>query len=128
MVIIAFSKHTSKLLPRILCRQWRHCAPMVPVTAKDGRTWRMYQFVHTGNVQQIHISTRDMNILRKHGWTFICLADINITDEFCKWAKNGARGCHSCVQLTRRAIRMKKPYIQTPNCLMRKIITETKVS
>lgn len=120
MIIIAFAQRTSKILPKIICRKWRHCAPIVPdVVAGD--TLTMYQFVRRGCVAPIALTPRDINILCAHGWRFICVRDAVAENDFALWAQSGARGCVTCVQLSRRAIGWRGQRWQTPAGLMREL-------
>ena len=105
MVIIAFSEKTSKILPRILCRHLRHCAPII--TNKDDLV--MYQFITRHNVEKIHLRTRDISLLRAHGWQFIYVPisafNINCIDAY------------SCVDLSKRVLNIHSVFIQTPYSL-----------
>ena len=111
MIIIAFSENTSKLLPRILCRRFRHCAPIIC----NRNNLIMYQFVHRNKIEQICLRTRDIALLRAHGWHFVYLpTDIQIHDHCLLRA-------YSCVDLSKRAIGMKSLFIQTPLALYKKL-------
>ena len=111
MIIIAFSRTTSKLLPRIFCRQFRHCAPIL----REGNELVMYQFTHAHNITKIHLQNRDISILRAHGWQFIYIPidapyDFNLIHAY------------SCVDLSKRAIGIHNIFIQTPYALYKHII------
>ena len=111
MIIIAFSENTSKILPRILCHRFRHCAPIIC----DGNNLIMYQFVRRNKIKQISLRTRDIAILRAHGWHFVYIpADIQLHD-CCLFR------AYSCVDLSKRAIGMKSLFIQTPFALYKKL-------
>ena len=110
MVIIAFSNKTSKILPRILCRRFRHCAPIICA----GRKLIMYQFTNIHNITKIELDYRDIAILRAHGWRFIYIP-IDIPHDF-----NSGRA-YSCVDLSKRAIGINNPFIQTPYALYKHI-------
>lgn len=113
MIIIAFSARTSKILPRILCRHFRHCAPIISTTG-PGKSFVMYQFVRRGCVATFHMNARDMNILRANGWEFICIPDAN--------THNIATGGATCVQFTKRTVGMHHIWIQTPDALYKHLI------
>lgn len=110
MIIIGFTAHTSKILPRVLCRHFRHCAVIVPA----GEGLVMHQFVHRGSVVKIKMRVRDMAILRAHGWRFIFMP-IDIHGAF------DAMRARTCVDLAKRAIGMHAWHIQTPYGLYKKI-------
>ena len=104
MIIIAFSKNTSKVLPHILCRHFRHCAPIIC----NGNHLVMYQFITHNHIEQIHIKPRDIGVLRAHGWEFIYVSptiNCNLFDYM---------HAYSCVDLSKRAIGLKSIFIQTP--------------
>lgn len=107
MVIIAFSEKTSKILPRIICRRFRHCAPITPM----GRGMILHQFSSPGHITKIPINIRGISRLQKQGWRFIYLP-IDAP---------GNLGSHafSCVDLSKRALRLNAPHIQTPDALYR---------
>ena len=64
MIIIAFSNKTSKKFAQLVCRKFKHVAPIIP----DGRFLIMYQFVRPGYVEKIKLGTRDLKILKAHGF------------------------------------------------------------
>ena len=110
MIIIAFSNKTSKILPRILCRRFRHCAPIV----RDGKRLVMYQFANLRNITKLELRNRDIAVLRAHGWQFIYIP----TDVSHDFNPNRA---YSCVDLSKRAIGIHNIFIQTPYALYKYI-------
>ena len=96
MIIIGFSDKTRKILPRICCRQMKHVAPIVV----HGAELVLYQFVRRGHVQQIKLKMRDLKILGAYGWRFVYVP-CALPQEF------DTHGVWTCVQLTKRAIKMK---------------------
>ncbi len=103
MVIIAFAKNTSKLFPRLFCRHFYHCALIVPA----GGALMLYQFTRRGHVTKISLRPRDLRVLRAHGWRFIYVTknvpyDIDVTQSW------------TCVDMTKRALGIHAPLIQTP--------------
>lgn len=117
MIIIAFAPHTSKIIPRIFCRRFRHCAPIAPA-GTHGKKFTMYQFVGRRNIAQIQIELRDIQLLRAHGWEFVYLPR-DLPHDF-----NHARAM-TCVGLSKQSAGIHAPWIQTPNAL-RKYLTDTK--
>ena len=113
MVIIAFSNKTSKILPRIICRHFRHCAPIFRIDNK----LIMYQFTNMHNITKIELHNRDIAILRAHGWRFIYIP----TDAPHDFATIHA---YSCVCLSKRAIGIHNKLIQTPYALYKYIAPE----
>jgi hypothetical protein len=106
MIIIAFSCKTSKLIPKILCRKYKHVAPIA--VYKDKMV--LYQFIRQNIVVKIHLRMSDISRLQMYGWKFIYLTG-DIPDTF------NTKKCKTCVQITKRAICIKNWKIQTPNSL-----------
>ena len=52
MIIIAFSNKTSKLLPRLFCKKFKHVAPIVIGNSQI----TMYQFVRRGEIAKINLA------------------------------------------------------------------------
>ena len=103
MIIIAFSNKTSKFLPRIFCRKFKHVAPII---MNDNKI-TLYQFILKGNITQIQLKMRDLKILMKHGWKFIYL-NSNARRNF-----NASKSI-TCVQFTKNIIGMRNLFVQTP--------------
>ncbi len=113
MVIISFSRKTSKIMPRIFCKKFRHCAPIIP-TPGGVQPYVMHQFVRPGHVVKIPLTVRDMNMLRAAGWVMVAVNVVPHTDDM--------RGAKTCVQLARRAIGWRnRIWIQRPDALYRSI-------
>lgn len=110
MIIIGFSDKTRKILPHICCGQMKHVAPI----AVRGAELVLYQFVRRGHVQQIKLKMRDIKILGAYGWRFVYVP-CALPQEF------DTHGVWTCVQLTKRAIKMKNIWIQTPDALYNRI-------
>lgn len=110
MVIIAFAPKSSKILPNLLCRKFRHCA--VIIRKENGFT--MYQFVSHKKVKRISLHQRDITILGRNGWRFVyipCMLRHNFNPAIA-W---------SCVDMAKRAIGLKSFWIQTPYDLYKRI-------
>ena len=111
MIIITFCNKTSKLLPRLLCKNLKHTAPIGVYQDK----LVLYQFVKSGVTEKIHLNMRDLQILQQHGWRFIYLTG-NLPYDFCN------KKVHTCVQLSKAAIGIKNLRIQTPNSLYKYLL------
>ena len=61
MVYIGFAKQTNKLMARIICRHFKHCAPIVITKNKC----EIYQFTKPTQITIIKIKKRDIKILKK---------------------------------------------------------------
>lgn len=110
MIIIAFSEHTSKILPRLFCHHFRHCAPIVCA----GDKLVMFQFTNTRNITHIELHNRDIAVLRAHGWHFVYIPnDIKIN--------LATQRAYSCVDLSKRALGIRNIFIQTPYALYKYI-------
>ena len=112
MIIIAFSENTSKILPRLLCRRFRHCAPIV-CNKKD---LTMYQFIKHNHIAAIHLTSRDIAILRTHGWKFIYVSPEDPIHTFYP------KFTFSCVGLCKHALGIKSIFIQTPYALYKHLV------
>lgn len=110
MVIIAFAPKSSKCLPNIFCKNFKHCAVLV----RAHKGFIMYQFSSHKNVSKIVIHTRDIRILCLHGWRFIYIpCEINpYFDPGASW---------TCVNMAKYAIGMRAPFVQTPDALYKKL-------
>ncbi|MCL1891830.1 MAG: hypothetical protein FWF97_00840 [Alphaproteobacteria bacterium] len=92
-IIIGFTHKTSKILPKIFCRNFRHCAvitenpsrQLVAFTRirtdakrranKEKRTKNKYIMIQVGfgAIKFIPLQKRDLKILEQHGWMFVPL-------------------------------------------------------
>ncbi len=107
MIIIAFATNTSKIIPRLLCRRLRHCAVITPV---ESDALVMYQFTYPGHAARLRLHSRDLKILRAHGWSFVYVPG-HLPRDF------NAAQAYTCVDMTKRALRIRAPHIQTPDGL-----------
>ena len=109
MVIIAFAPKSSKVLPNIFCKRFKHCAVIV----KDKNGFLLYQFISRNHIDIIHIKSRDIRILSTYGWRFVYVP-CNLPHVFPikTW---------TCVNLAKYAIGIHAPFIQTPDGLYQKI-------
>lgn len=108
-MLIGFTSKTSKLLPKLLCRKFRHCA--IIWMMDDGR-WMMEQFVKRNHIEKIYLYERDLKILEQHGWLFISImpAPSSIILH---------PSSFTCVSFAKRALGIRKPFIWTPDQLYR---------
>ena len=111
MIIIAFSKNTSKFLPRILCRHYRHCAPILC----NDSDLIMFQFVKRNHIIKVHLTLRDLAILRVHGWTFVYISPTPPRYTY------DNLHAYSCVNMTKRILNIKSVLIQTPYALYKRL-------
>ena len=107
MVIIGFSKKSSKILPNVFCKNFKHCAVIV----REGAEFILYQFVSYGHIEKIRLRARDMKMLQQHGWCFVYVP--------CDLPRNFPRKNWTCVNMAKNAIKMRAPFIQTPDVLYR---------
>ena len=110
MVIIAFAPNSKKILPRIFCKNFKHCAVLV----RTAGGFRMYQFTSHGHVADIFIRIHDIKILGAYGWRFFYMPR-NINANFNPYT------AWTCVGMAKRAIGMHAPLIQTPDALYKKL-------
>jgi len=103
MLIIAFAPKTSKILPKILCRHFKHCAVIV----RDQDEFIMYQFIARKKIEQIKLKTRDVSLLGQQGWKFVYLP-CSVKHNF------DPKRAWNCVDMSKRALGIKSYAIQTP--------------
>lgn len=104
MIIIAFSNKTSKIIPNIVCRKYKHVAPIVPHNDK----YIMYQFISPGKIKKIVLRLRDITVLHAYGWDFLYLENKDVSYNFAVYH------ARTCVDFTKRIIGLKNIFIQTP--------------
>lgn len=80
MILVGFSRNTSKLFPKIFCRKFKHCAPVFKVCDD---MYIILQFVRRGYVAQISVNEHGINLLRAQGWEFI-----NLDNDACNSTAN----------------------------------------
>ncbi len=107
MLYIGFSNYSSKLYARLLCNEYKHCAPIII----NGDTAVIHQFVHINKIVKITIQKKDLKILRRHGWKFIKYpTDTERIPDFFYL---------TCVQFTKSVCGIKNIKIQTPLALFK---------
>jgi hypothetical protein len=124
---IGFTHKTSKILPRIFCRRFRHCACLTPLGGKCRRKptsggYIMIHFVRPGKIEMIPLSARDIKILEQHGWVFF-----NYEVRSMKYEIKPQDDIHisyfllhnsiTCVALAKKILCIRNPFIQTPYAL-----------
>lgn len=114
MIIIGFSRKTSKILPRFFCKFFVHVAPILVCEAG----LEMWQFIRINKLEKIPLKWRDLDILSRYGWVFV------IWDNDCAVNYINRRCVISCVQLTKNILGLKNWRIQTPDALYRVLSRE----
>jgi|GEM_PF-676934 len=102
-MIIGFTHKTKKILPRIFCRKFRHCA----VILKYNNNYLMLQFISKNKIHLILLKKRDIMILKRNEWVFTnifinCSSAINYISSF------------TCVSFAKRILGIHAPFIWTP--------------
>jgi len=110
MIIIAFAPKTSKVLSNIFCRRFKHCAVIV----RHGNEFLMYQFIAHRHTEQIALRQRDIAILAAHGWCFVYIPR-DIKYQF------NPNAAWTCVGMSKCALGLHAPWIQTPYALYKYI-------
>ena len=110
-IIIGFTHKTSKIIPRILCRHFRHCAVIVSQKVEVRR--QKYIMIQTGffTHKLIILQKRDLKILEQYGWVFIKLSK---TSAFCPLPS-----ALTCVSFAKRMLGIRAPFMLTPDQLYR---------
>lgn len=109
ILYIGFSTKTHKILARIICRKFKHCAPVVITKNKC----KLYQFTNNKNINVIELKKRDIRILQQYGWKFVKY-NIKTVPKHALKTKT-----ITCVQFTKNFCRIKKRTIQTPYALFK---------
>lgn len=107
MIIIGFSKKTHLKIANHICKNFKHCAVIIPV----GHKFVLHQFVKRNNVIKIAITKRSITQLERKGWVFIFLYQSRI-------GKFNTRAT-TCVNYAKTALNIKNFWIQTPDALYR---------
>ena len=109
MIYIGFSKRTHRLYARILCRNFRHVAPILITKQKC----ILYQFIKPHKIALIRIKKSDLPLLTAYGWKFV--------EYKCKFSPTRALKTNpaNCVQWTKRACGIKNMFILTPDDLFK---------
>ena len=110
MIILGFCDKTSKILPRLVCRKFRHVA----VIDIHENNLTLYQFVRYKKIAIIHLKWRDLKILGQYGWKFVlvpCALPQRLSEQRA-W---------TCVAFAKHAISMRNMRVQTPDGLYKKI-------
>lgn len=111
MMIIAFSKKTSRIIPKIFCRHFRHVAPILIMDNDLKQTMVLWQFTKRNQITYIQINVRDIQILKQYSWVFVLVKDkintpnTNICDA------------RTCVDLCKRMMNIHNWMLQTPDGL-----------
>lgn len=113
-MLIGFTPKTSKVIPRIFCRRFRHCAIVISNEKLEISNWVMYQFIRKNKIEKIYLSSRDLKILELHGWVFIKVKSYAIPNSSLLIANSW-----TCVNFAKRALGIKKSFIITPGQLYR---------
>lgn len=114
MLYIGFSTRSHKILARIFCKKYRHCAPVMIMHDKC----ILYQFVQRKKIVPIYLKHKDINILRQFGWIFI---PTNKTDISFNPLQSNAI---TCVQFAKRALNIQNIKIQTPDALLKHLMKQ----
>lgn len=111
MTYIGFSTRSHKILPRIFCRHFKHCAPIIFYKNK----YILFQFSNMYKINPIILCARDLKILERYGWKFIVYKqqiDLNAAMQ---------TKSLTCVQFTKKFCKIKNIKIQTPDALLKYI-------
>ena len=112
ILYIGFSTKTHKILARIICKKFKHCAPVIITKNKC----KLYQFTNSKNINVIEIKKRDLKILQQYGWKFVKYNTKFAPQHELK------RKTITCVQFTKNFCGIKKRTIQTPYALWKYLI------
>jgi hypothetical protein len=107
MLYIGFSNYSNKPHAKLLCKEYKHCAPIVI----NGDTAVIYQFVRINKIVKITVQKKDLKMLRRHGWKFIKYPIDTKCIPYCIYL--------TCVQFTKSVCGIKNIKIQTPLALFK---------
>ena len=109
IIYIGFSPKTHKILAHIICKNFKHCAPVIIIKNKC----KLYQFTNRKNINIITLKRRDIKILEQYGWQFVKYKIKSVPQN----ALN-IRAL-TCVQFTKKFCGIKKISIQTPDSFLK---------
>jgi hypothetical protein len=118
-MIIGFSEKTSKILPKIFCKKFCHCAVIIECKVQNAKCKYIFMHVVKNKIHTLTLSARDLKILEKHGWTFL---HINLKKEKNIYTLCSITYALSCVGFTKRALGIHNPFIWTPDQLYKLIM------
>jgi hypothetical protein len=104
-MIVGFTHKTSKILPRIFCRNFRHCA----IILKYGDKYLMLR----SSTKFIPLKKRDIMILKQHGWVF--------AETLTKSPVPAYKPSITCVSFVKHTLGIRAPFVWTPDQLYKKI-------
>jgi hypothetical protein len=105
--LIGFTPKTSRIIPRILCRKFRHCCVI------DIENMILIQ-IGADRVRFIKINMNIIQKLMRNNWVFVYCRD--------KQNKNTQFNFLNCVGFAKRVIGIKNPFILTPYALYKYLI------
>ena len=111
MIYIGFSTRSHKISARIVCRHFKHCAPIICYKNK----YILYQFSNKHKITSIQLYPRDLKILKQYGWKFIPYTKQTDIDTALQ------NKSLTCVQFTKKFCKIKNIKIQTPDALLKYI-------
>jgi len=113
-MIIGFTHKTGKILPRILCRNFRHCAVVLNEKRKM-KNEKCFIFMNKtkNGIHIMKLSKRDLKILEKNGWVFIKTNLKSNNFSFFTFHFSFI----TCVGFAKRALGIRRPFILTPDQL-----------
>src|SRR5574344_2029310 len=97
-MLVGFTNNTSKILPRIFCRRFRHCA----VILEYNNCYLMLQFTSRNKIHFIPLKNRDIMILKRNGWVF---TNVFISSTF------NYKSCFTCVSFVKQVLGIRAPFI-----------------
>lgn len=118
-MLIGFTHKTSKILPKIFCKKFKHCAVIFDLDKE-------YIFVQIGKdgIRIIQIGNKEIKLLESSGWFFIKIKQEPIT-------RNTNLKIHlpnmlTCVGFAKKSLCIYKPFIWTPDQLYNYLIKNQK--
>ena len=112
-MIIAFTNKTSKIIPRIFCRRFRHCC----VIFDAGRQKILVQIGIDG-VRLIPVSPAAVARMQRNGWTMV---EIKNNPDRPTINRIPHINILTCVGFAKRAAGIRNPFIWTPDGLYKQI-------
>ena len=111
-MIIGFTNKTSKILPQIFCRNFRHCVVLFPTRI---RTSHYLAQVGVDGIRLIRIDSLGIKKLQSAGWIFINPGKQPVKSKYYLPTIN----LLTCVGFAKRALGIRNPFIWTPDQLYR---------
>lgn len=121
-MLIGFTQKTSLTIPRLFCRNFKHCVVLFPTDNDAGYT--LVQVASDG-IRLVPVGPKELQTLRAHGWVFV-----DVSADYLSHTSGRHRSgitLLTCVGFAKRALGIRQRLIWTPDQLYRYLIQQKKL-